>query len=114
MIFRFGTKMRGEKMEMNVIREPAEAAPPLIPLSYKASLHVEPTPGRQSNYLALRFNTGGKERGSLFHTSIAPSSFTELAKLMMQADPSAAITAFGAVMLEMPVLPAVATEPTTA
>ena len=50
-------------------------------------------------YLELRFATNlNGQRSSLFSTGISPQHFEEVARMMMEADPQAAIRAFGAAM----------------
>ena len=50
-------------------------------------------------WLELRFATNPEGRNvSLFGLAIYPSDFAELARMMVEADPAAAIHAFGAAM----------------
>jgi hypothetical protein len=50
-------------------------------------------------YLALRFATNPDgRRSSLFSTAILPKHFEEVARMMLEADPQAAIRAFGTVL----------------
>lgn len=50
-------------------------------------------------FLELRFATNPNgQRSSLFSSGIGPADFEELARMMMQADPQAAVRAFGAAL----------------
>jgi hypothetical protein len=57
--------------------------------------------GRPSDfrYLEIRFVTNPDgQRSSLFSSAIVPEQFEEVARMMMEADPQAAVRAFGAVL----------------
>jgi hypothetical protein len=56
-------------------------------------------------WIAFRTNPDGLRR-QCYNVSISGNEFTELAQLMMKANPTAAIKAFGAAMQETPDIPA--------
>ena len=60
------------------------------------------TRGQSYGYLEIGFSTNPSgQRRSTFTAGIGPNQFEEMARLMIEADPQAAIRAFGAAMKDV-------------
>jgi hypothetical protein len=87
-------------LRLTVIRQP-QSGGRFAKKSSEATLSVEHlgVSNDEQRWLDLTFaiKPDGKH-GSVFGLSISPSDFAELARMMVEADPAAAIHAFGAAM----------------
>jgi hypothetical protein len=82
-------------LRLPVIRQPQSDHTYRAEKSFEASLSVEHAVPNGVRWLELRFGTNG---GSNFNLAIAAKDFVELARMMVETDPAAAIHAFGAAM----------------
>ncbi len=85
-------------MQLKFTREPYRDHSYSAEVSFDGQLRVwrEPSYG----YLEIGFSTDGQRRNT-FSAPIDPKQFEELARLMVEADPQAAIRAFGAAMQDV-------------
>ncbi len=82
-------------LKLSITQSPLKEHSYFAEKTLAGSLQVVRVPG-DFRFLALSFVTNPDgERSSQFSTGIDPKQFEELARMMMDADPQAAVRAFG-------------------
>ncbi len=84
-------------LKFNIRRSPFSDHSYFAEKDIQASLFVENW-NEDQKWLQLRFSTGTNARTSIFEGALYPHNFAVLPEMMMEADPEAAIRAFGKAM----------------
>lgn len=86
-------------MKLSVRRQPLSDHSYFAEKTYEATVFVDRLMDDSQRWLSLNFATNPDgERVSVFDIAISPMHFVELARMMVEADPGAAINAFGAAL----------------
>jgi hypothetical protein len=85
-------------LKFNIRRSPLSDHSYFAEKTFEASLFVGHMKEDSPRWLELRFAAGTDERTSIFEGAIGARDFSSVATMMMEADPEAAIRAFGKAM----------------